>query len=52
MDRWEPGHLAMSVYGFAMADVKDTALYESYKRACERDRHERDRGEPEVDDLI
>ena len=35
LHRWTPGHLAMSLYGFAMADLKEPSLYSAYKSAVE-----------------
>ena len=39
LELWEPGHVAMSIYGFAMADITDRQLYLAYKRATERQLH-------------
>ena len=32
IEQWTPGHLSMSLYGFAMADIKHAPLYAAYKR--------------------
>eukprot|EP00966_Prymnesium_polylepis_P179973 4166832-Prymnesium_polylepis.1 len=36
---WTPGHVAMSLYGFAMAGITDRDLYSTYKRATDRQTH-------------
>ena len=35
LDRWDPGHLAMSLYGFAMAELKQGPLFAAYRNAID-----------------